>query len=137
MKYCGCSHRYCIRLIPFRPLFPFVLRFDVLLSLAQLGLIISSLKDKSGAVIFVNYSRDYTVVNGALYFFAILFSFNLRNCIVQSAKKCEITSFSMMSLHADLNDAAKCVDIIPITLLASLSRLHTHVQNAKWRRCLA
>ena len=28
-----------------------------------------------------------------------------------------------------LNEAAKCVDIIPLTLLASLSRLRTLVQN--------
>ena len=34
----------------------------------------------------------------------------------------------MMSLHVDLNKAAKCVDIIPPTLLASLSRLRTFVQ---------
>ena len=51
------------------------------------------------------------------------FSFNLRNYISQSAKKCEMTSFSVTSLHVDLNEAAKCVDIIPFTLLASLLRL--------------
>ena len=39
-----------------------------------------------------------------------------------------MTSFSMMLLHVDLNEAAKCVDIIPLTLLASLSRLRTFVQ---------
>ena len=55
----------------------------------------------------------------------------------QSAKKCEMTSFSMTSLHVDLNEPAKCVDIIPLTLLASLSRLRTLVQNTKWRRYLA
>ena len=55
--------------------------------------------------------------------------FNLRNYIFQSAKKCEITSFYMTSLHVDLNEAAKCVDIIPLTLLASLSHLRTLVQN--------
>ena len=33
-----------------------------------------SLKDKSGAVIIVDYSRDYTFVNGVLYFISI-FSF--------------------------------------------------------------
>ena len=37
-------------------------------------------------------------------------------------------SFSMTSLHVDFNEAAKCVDIIPLTLLASLSRLRTLVQ---------
>ena len=37
--------------------------------------------------------------------------FNLRNCIFQYAKKCEMTSFYMTSLHVDLNEAAKCVDI--------------------------
>ena len=31
----------------------------------------------------------------------------------------------MTSLHVDLNEVAKCVDIIPLTLLASLSRLGT------------
>ena len=50
----------------------------------------------------------------------MFFSFNLRNYVLfQSAKKCEMTSFSMTSLHVDLNEAAKCVDIIPLTLLAS------------------
>ena len=34
----------------------------------------------------------------------------------------------MTSLHVDLNEAAKYVDIIPLTLLASLSRLRTLVQ---------
>ena len=38
-------------------------------------------------------------------------------------------SFSTTSLHVDLSEAAKCVDIIPFTLLASLSRLRTLVQN--------
>ena len=64
-------------------------------------------------------------MNGVRYFFQF-FSFNLRNDIFQSAKKCEMTSFCMTSLHVDLNEAAKCVDIIPYTLLASLSYLHTH-----------
>ena len=45
------------------------------------------------------------------------FSFNLRNNIFQSAKKCEMTSFYMTSLLVDLNEAAKCFDIIPLTLL--------------------
>ena len=40
-------------------------------------------------------------------------------------------------LHVDLNAAAKCVDIILLTLLASLSRLRTPVQNTEWRRHLA
>ena len=31
----------------------------------------------------------------------------------QSAKKCEMTSFSMTSLPVDVNEAAKCVDTIP------------------------
>ena len=51
------------------------------------------------------------------------FWFSLRNFILQSAKDCEMTSFSTTSLHVDLKEAAKCVDIIPLTLLASLSRL--------------
>ena len=40
-----------------------------------------------------------------------------------------MTSFYMTSLHVNMNEAAKCVDIIPFTLLASLSRLRTLVQN--------
>ena len=32
-----------------------------------------------------------------------------------------MTSFCMTSLHVDLNEAAKCDDIIPSTLLPSLS----------------
>ena len=75
---------------------------------------ILALKDKSGVGIIVAYSRDCTVVNGVQYFFQF-FSFNLRNYILQSAKKCEMTSFCMTSLHVDLNEAAKCVDIIPLT----------------------
>ena len=59
------------------------------------------------------------------------FSFNLRNYIFHSAKECEMASFSMISLHVDLNEAAKCVDVILITLLASLPRLRTLVQNIK------
>ena len=52
-------------------------------------------------------------------FFQHFLSFNLRNCIFKSAKKCEKTSFSM--LHFDLNEAAKCADIIPdSTHIASL-----------------
>ena len=47
----------------------------------------------------------------------------------QSAKKCEMTPFSMTSLHVDLTKAAKCVDIIPPTLLASLSHHRTFLQN--------
>ena len=83
-----------------------------------------ALKDKSGVGIIVDYSRDYTVV-----LFSIFFSFNLRYYIFHSAKKCEMTSFSITSLHVDQNEAAKCVDIIPSTLLASLSRLGTLIQN--------
>ena len=40
-----------------------------------------------------------------------------------------MTSFYMTSLHVDLKEAPTCVDIIPRTLLASLSRLHTLIQN--------
>ena len=40
-----------------------------------------------------------------------------------------MTSFSMTSLRVDLNEAAKCVDIMPPSLLASLSRRRTLVQN--------
>ena len=88
-------------------------------------------KDQSGVGITVNYSRDYTDVNGVVLF-SIFYSFNLRNCTFQSTKKCEMTSFSITSLHVDLKEAAKCVNIIPLTLLASLSRLRTLVQNTKW-----
>ena len=73
----------------------------------------TTLKDKSGVGIIVDYSRDYNVVNGVEYFFSIVFSFNLRHYIFQSSKKCEMTSFYMTSLDVDLNEAAKCVDIIP------------------------
>ena len=86
------------------------------------------LKDKSGVVIIVDYS---SVVNGVVLF-SIFFSFKLRNYIFQSAKKCEMTSLYMASLHVDLNEAAKCVDIIPLKLLASLSRRRTLVQNTTW-----
>ena len=92
------------------------------------------LKDKSGVGIIVDYSRDYTVVNGVKYFFPLVFSFNLRDHILQSAKKCEMTS---SSLHVDLNEAAKCVDIMPPTLLASISFIRTLAQNTKWRLYLA
>ena len=44
-----------------------------------------------------------------------------------------MTSFYMTSSHVDLNEAAKSVDIIPLTLLASLTHLHTFVKNTKWR----
>ena len=64
------------------------------------------LKNKSGVIMIVDFSRDYTVVNGVWYFLPI-FPFNLRNFIFQSAMKCEMTSFNMTSLHVDLNEAAK------------------------------
>ena len=96
------------------------------------------LKDKSRVGIIVDYSRDYTVVNGAQYTCFQVFSLmNQQNYIFLSAKKCEMTSFYMTSLHVDLNEAAKYVYIIPPTLLASLSRLRTLVQNTNWRRYLA
>ena len=41
-----------------------------------------------------------------------------------------MTSFYTSSLHVDLNEAAKCVDIIPFTLLAFLSHLRTLIQNS-------
>ena len=44
------------------------------------------LKDNAGVGIIVDYSRDYTIVN-------------------DSAKKCEMTSFSITLLHVDLNEA--------------------------------
>ena len=45
-------------------------------------------------------------------FFNFFLSFNLQDYIFQFAKKCEITSFCMMSLNVDLDEAAKCVDRI-------------------------
>ena len=99
--------------------------------------LLSFLKDKSGVGITVDYSKDYTVVNGGVLIFSNIFSLDLRNYIFQSAKKCEMTSFCMTSLHVDLNEAAKCVDIMLPTLLASLSRICTLVQNTKWQRFLA
>ena len=51
------------------------------------------LKEKSGVVTIVGYSRDYTVANGVLYFISNFFTFNLQNCIFQSAKKSKMTSF--------------------------------------------
>ena len=49
--------------------------------------------------------------SGSIFHF---FSFNLRNYIFQSAKKCEMTSSYMTSLHVDLNKAGECVNIIPL-----------------------
>ena len=45
----------------------------------------------------------------------------------------------MTSLHVNLNEAAKYVDMqdMPLKLLASLSRIRGLVQNTKWRRHLA
>ena len=51
------------------------------------------------------------------------FCFNPRYDIFQSAKKGEIMSFNMTSLQVDLNEAAKFVDIMSLTLLASLSAI--------------
>ena len=45
------------------------------------------------------------------HLFSTFFSFNLRNYVSQSAKKCEMTSLSMTFSHVDLNEATKCVDI--------------------------
>ena len=59
--------------------------------------------------------------------FSTFVSFNLRNYIFQCAKKCEMTSSYMTSLHVDLNEAAKCVDIIPhATHIASLLIAPSH-----------
>ena len=52
----------------------------------------TSLKAKSGVVVIVDYSRDYTVVIGVVLFQLFSLS-NLRNYISQSAKKYEMTSF--------------------------------------------
>ena len=52
-----------------------------------------SLKAKSGVGIIVDHSIDYTVVNSSV--FSIFRSFDLRNYIFQSAKKCEMPSFCM------------------------------------------
>ena len=63
--------------------------------------------------------------------FSIFFSFILRNDILQSAKKCDMTSFCLTSLHLDLNEAAKCVDIISFTFIhiASLLMAPTHTRT--------
>ena len=98
------------------------------------SMIYLSLKDNSEVGIIVDYSRDYTIFNGIFFNF---FSFNLRSDIFQSAKKCETTLFPMTSFHVDLNEAAKFVDIIQLTFLASLSHLQALVQNTNWRRYLA
>ena len=39
--------------------------------------------------------------------FSISISFHLRNYVFKSAKKCEMTSFCMTSLHVDLFETAK------------------------------
>ena len=95
-----------------------------------------TLKEKSGVVIIVDYSRDYTVVNVVYSIFFIFFSHDLRNYIFQSTK-CEMTSVYMTSLHFDLDEAGECVDIMPLTLLASLSHFRELILNTKWRRYLA
>ena len=63
----------------------------------------------------------------------MVFSFNLRNYTFQSAKKCEMASFYKTSLHVDLNEAAKCVDI----MLASFSRLRTLVHELRTKYNMA
>ena len=90
------------------------------------------LKEKSGIGIIVDY-QEITLLRMvcSTFFNSIFFSFNLRNYIFQSAKKCEMTSRYIKSLHVDLNEAAKCVDIISLTLLASLSRIRALEQNTK------
>ena len=68
-------------------------------------------------------------------------SLDLRNYIFQSAKKCEMTSFSLTSLHVDLNEAAKCVDIpcvplavktIMIVLFKILTSFHFKAIRSSW-----
>ena len=70
--------------------------------------IVCSLLDKSGVGIVVDYSRDYTVVNGVQCFFQFFFSFNLRYYKFQSAKKREMTSFSMTQLQIDERGCQMC-----------------------------
>ena len=69
------------------------------------------------------------------------FSFNLRNYIFQSAKKWEMTPFSTTSLHFDLNEAARCVDIpcvplaiktIMIVLFKILTLFHFKAIRSSW-----
>ena len=43
-----------------------------------------------------------------------------------------MSSIYMTFLRVNLNEAAKCVDVILLTLLASLSRLLALVQNTNW-----
>ena len=59
-----------------------------------------------------------------------LFSTKLRTSIREMS---EMTPLPMISLHFDLNEAAKCVDTPP-TLLASLSH---NLTDTKWRQHLA
>ena len=67
------------------------------------------LKDKSGVGIIVDLFKRLHCCEWCEVLFSIVFSFNLRNYIFQSVKKCKMTS---SSLHVDLKEAAKCVDII-------------------------
>ena len=76
----------------------------------------------------VEYLRDYTVLNGVYYlfqFFSLLFC---ETTYFKSAKKCEMASFCMTSLHVDLNEAAKYVDIIT-THIASLLIAPSHTRT--------
>ena len=70
----------------------------------NLSLSIQGLNDKSRVGIIVDF----------------ILSVNLRNYVFQPAKKCEMTSFSLTSLHVDLNAAAKCVDINTIHIASLL-----------------
>ena len=47
----------------------------------------------------------------------------------QSAKKCELTSFSMTSLHVGLNEAAKRVDMIYANHSANLLMAPSHTSK--------
>ena len=85
------------------------------------------LKDKLRVGMIVDYSRDYTFVNGVQYFFTIFSPFNLKNYIFQSAKKCEMTSFSTASLHVDLNEAANV--LYYTTHIASLLIVPSHTRT--------
>ena len=60
--------------------------------------------------------------------FLNFFSFNLRNNIFQSAKKCEMASFYKTSLHVDLNEAAKYVKY-HTTHIASLLIVPSHTRT--------
>ena len=69
--------------------------------------------------------------------FSIFSLFLSAKLYISICDKRKMTLFSITSFHVDLNEVAKCVNIdMALTLLASLSRSRTFVENKKWRRHL-